>query len=431
MIWEIEHETRVVDGLDAQGRPDPAYAAALGLVPAPFGRRALAFAIDIAIWLILQLPLWLGAVPLLLKLATGAISPYGFVNHPDFVLAVIMAAVSVALSLVYVVVQWMLHGLKGITIGKAITGIRSVNVMTLERPGVWAVLLRYIIVAASGILPAVGPALVLLSPTFDLERRGRGWHDRIGKVWLVDVRHGLNPYDEKRMRVARKTVKAEPAPERVELPSLATPRDPVAQPEYRPGSRISAGVVGVPRSPEAPAMPAPAAAAAPASAPVNPATPSPAATPAAPAVATPAPAVATSAPAVATSAPAVAVSEAPGPRRRGRMGGLALRLDTGETIPVTAPILLGRDPDAAAHPGARAVPLTDTTRTLSKTHALVQPVAGGLEIIDLRSTNGCGVIRGGIETELASGGSATVAEGDAIRLGDRTADVVQIAPLQT
>ena len=421
MIWEIEHETRVVDGLDAQGRPDPAYAAALGLVPAPFGRRALAFAIDIAIWLILQLPLWLGAIPLLLKLATGAISPYGFVNHPDFVLAVIMAAVSVALTLVYVVVQWMLHGLKGITIGKAVTGIRSVNVMTLERPGVWAVLLRYVIVAASGILPAVGPALVLLSPTFDLERRGRGWHDRIGKVWLVDVRHGLNPYDEKRMRVARKTVKAEPAPERVELPSLATPRDPVAQPEYRPGSRISAGVVGVPRSPEAPAMPA---AAAPASAPVNPAPPSPAATPAAPAVATPAPAVA-------TAAPAVAVADAPGPRRRGRMVGLALRLDTGETIPVTAPILLGRDPDVAAHPGAQAVPLTDTTRTLSKTHALIQPVAGGLEIIDRRSTNGCGVIRGGIETELASGGSATVAEGDAIRLGDRTADVVQIAPLQT
>ncbi len=424
MIWEIEHETRVVDGLDAQGRPDPAYAAALGLVPAPFGRRALAFAIDIAIWPILQLPLWLGAIPLLLKLATGAISPYGFVNHPDFVLAVIMAAVSVALSLVYVVVQWMLHGLKGTTIGKAVTGIRSVNVMTLERPGVWAVLLRYVIVAASGILPAVGPALVLLSPTFDLERRGRGWHDRIGKVWLVDVRHGLNPYDEKRMRVARKTVKAEPAPERVELPSLATPRDPVAQPEYRPGSRISAGVVGVPRSPEAPAVPAPAAAAEPASAPVNPTTPSPAATPAAPAVATPAPAVA-------TAAPAVAVADAPGPRRRGRMVGLALRLDTGETIPVTAPILLGRDPDVAAHPGAQAVPLTDTTRTLSKTHALIQPVAGGLEIIDRRSTNGCGVIRGGIETELASGGSATVAEGDAIRLGDRTADVVQIAPLQT
>jgi len=422
MIWEIEHEARVVDGLDAQGRPDPAYAAALGLVPAPFGRRALAFTIDIAIWLILQLPLWLGAVPLLLKLATGAISPYGFVNHPDFVLAVIMAAVSVALSLVYVVVQWMLHGLKGITIGKAVTGIRSVNVMTLERPGVWAVLLRYVIVAASGILPAVGPALVLLSPTFDLEQRGRGWHDRIGKVWLVDARTGLNPYDEKRMRVARKTVKAEPAPERVELPSLATPRDPVAQPEYRPGSRISAGVVGVPRSPEAPAVSAPAAAAAPASAPVNPAPASPVATPA-PA----APAVATSAPAT----PSVAVADAPGPRRRGRMSALGLRLDTGETIPVTEPILLGRDPDARAHLGARAVALADTTRTLSKTHALVQPVAGGLEIIDRRSTNGCGVIRGGIETELASGGSATVAEGDAIRLGDRIADVVQIAPLQT
>ena len=48
-------------------------------------------------------------------------------------------------------------------------------------------------------------------------------------------------------------------------------------------------------------------------------------------------------------------------------------------LAVEAPLELAawtHDPDAAAHPGARAVPLTDTTRTLSKTHALVQPVAG-------------------------------------------------------
>ncbi|HYP72796.1 MAG TPA: RDD family protein, partial [Microbacterium sp.] len=236
MIWEVDQRERSVEGIGPDGRPDPAYAAALGLVRAPFGRRALAFACDVAIWLVLQLPLWLGAVPLLLKLATGSISTYGFVNHPDFVLAVVMAAVSVVLMLVYAIVQWVLHGRKGVTIGKAIAGIRSVNVRTLARPGMGAVLLRLIIVGAFGLVPVVGPVAVLVSPTFDPRGRGRGWHDSATGLWLVDVRTGLNPYDEKRMRIARKTVAAEPVAERSELPSLATPRDPAVQPEYRPGT---------------------------------------------------------------------------------------------------------------------------------------------------------------------------------------------------
>jgi hypothetical protein len=37
MIWEVEEHKPVIEGLDAAGRPDPAYAAALGLVRAPFG----------------------------------------------------------------------------------------------------------------------------------------------------------------------------------------------------------------------------------------------------------------------------------------------------------------------------------------------------------------------------------------------------------
>lgn len=50
MIWEIDQPEDRPDGVDAMGRPDPAYAAALGLVRAPFGRRSLAFLLDILIW---------------------------------------------------------------------------------------------------------------------------------------------------------------------------------------------------------------------------------------------------------------------------------------------------------------------------------------------------------------------------------------------
>ena len=247
MIWEVEEKKQAIEGLDAEGRADPAYAAALGLLRAPFGRRALALTVDVAIWVVVMLPLWLGATPLLIKLLTGTISPYGFLNHPDFLLAVILASVSTLLGLAYLVVQLILHGVKGRTIGKGLAGVRSVNVRTLERPGVGAVLLRFLIVVAAGIVPVFGPAFILISPTFDPDGRGRGLHDKATGIWLIDVRRGLDPYDQKRMRVARKMVKAEPNLRRSTLPSLATPTDPGAQPEYRPGSRVSAGVLGMAR----------------------------------------------------------------------------------------------------------------------------------------------------------------------------------------
>ncbi len=43
-IWELPDRDRQVEGLDDNGEPDPAYAAALGLVSAPLGRRAAAAA---------------------------------------------------------------------------------------------------------------------------------------------------------------------------------------------------------------------------------------------------------------------------------------------------------------------------------------------------------------------------------------------------
>lgn len=477
MIWEIDDSKPKIEGLDSVGRPDPAYAAALGLLRAPFGRRSLALVCDVALWMLLQLPLWLGAVPLLLKLATGAISPYGFLNHPGFILAVVMASVSTVLSLVLLIVQWVQHGRQGRTIGKAIAGIRSVDVRTLERPGVGRVLLRFLIFGASGIVPVLGPALLLSTPTFDPEGRGRGWHDKATGIWLVDARRGLNPYDEKRMRVARKMVKAEPTKGRSTLPSLATHATADAQPAYRPGNRISAGVLGVarpyaanerpevglataaaesvqvetgkpvlggyrgePASTPAPRLPsigrpggmpgpvptstsrpqqAPAQAPAPQPAPA--ARPAPAPQPA------PAPLPTQHAPA---SQPAPVAQPAPeshpSPVQRMPAARFGLRLDTGESILVSEPVLLGRNPDATEHPEARPIALTDDSRSLSKTHLLVRPVDGGLEIIDCRSTNGSGLVRAGVEYAVAAGIPVLTIDGDVIRLGDRVASVVRV-----
>ena len=384
-----------------------------------------------------------GATPLLLKLATGAISPYGFLNHPDFLLAVVMASISTLLGLVYLVVQLVLHGTKGVTIGKAVAGIRSVNVRTLARPRVGAVLLRFLIVVAAGVVPLLGPAFILISPTFDPEGRGRGLHDKATGIWLVDVRKGLNPYEEKRMRVARKVVKAEPNLGRSALPSLATPTDPEAQPEYRPGSRVSAGVLGMARPHEAHERPAvgPSLATSTAQTPVEAGRPvlggyriagGENATP--PVVAPPAPVRSASAPhavspppapqPVPVPAPAPAPPPAPvQPESEARFG---LRFDSGESIPISAPVLLGRNPDATDYPGASAIALADDSRSLSKTHMLVRPVDGGLEIVDCRSTNGSGVIRGGTEYGVAAGTPTLATDGDMIRLGDRVAAVVRV-----
>ncbi|MGA6126205.1 MULTISPECIES: RDD family protein [unclassified Microbacterium] len=431
MIWEIDQPEDRPDGVDAMGRPDPAYAAALGLVRAPFGRRSLAFLLDILIWAFLQLPLWLGAVPLLLKLATGAISPYGLVNHPGFVLAAVMASITVALSLAFLIVQWVLQARRGLTIGKGFTGLRSINVRTLEKPGAGAVLLRALIVGLAGVIPVIGTAVILASPTFDPQERGRGLHDRAARMWLVDIRRGLNPYDEKRMRIARKTVKAEPVPERPERPSLATPTRPGARPDYRPGNRISAGVLGVNRGSDgrpaatedaaasaapgvidaAPGLATPRAAPAPTPAPAREAAPAsaPELVPAPAREAAPAP----------TAEPAPQVVPAPSPR-------WGLRFDTGETVAVTGPLLIGRDPDPASAPGAEPHRLLDESRSLSKTHAILTPTAHGLEVVDRGSTNGSAVVRAGVETAAVAGVALAAAVGDTIRLGDRLAEVVAL-----
>lgn len=269
MIWEIDDGEKQIEGLDASGHPDPAYAASLGLLPAPFGRRTLATLVELLILVLFALPALLVATPALGEIVGGDADAATMLADGALVWPIVALAIGNVLATVFIVVQLVLLGRKGVTTGKAIFGLRTVNVRTLERPGFWrGAVVRYLVLSLTFLLPLLGPLLVIaLSPFFDSERRGRSWVDQAGATWMVDVRRGLNPYDVKRMRIARKSVRITEHARGPALPSLATPVERDAPAEYTPSGRLSGGVIGAHRrtsapqpaagaSPAAPAVPA-------------------------------------------------------------------------------------------------------------------------------------------------------------------------------
>lgn len=416
MIWEIDDGTKHVEGLDAAGRPDPAYAHALGLRPAPFGRRTLATLVELILLLLLALPAVLAAVPPVLAIADGRADAAAMLDRGELLWPIILVTIGNVLVTVFVIVQLVLHGRRGVTAGKAIFGLRTVNVRTLERPGFWrGAVVRYLLLGLSFLLPVLGPLLVVaLSPLFDAERRGRGWLDQAAATWLVDARRALNPYDVKRMRIARKSVKTPQHSQRAPLPSLATPVDRDAPAQYTPSGRFSGGVIGAHRA----AAPTPAAPVASAAAAVTDAVPPPLTSGnVVDSFAGPAQSDAAVAAAAAPHSHAALASDAAGIRA-------VLRLDDGSRIEVRGATLLGRAPAPVAGEGAvQLVPVTDDTRSVSKTHLAVLPARRGVLVVDRGSTNGSSIIREGAEIALRPGDPAPVQPGDTVRFGDRTLTV--------
>ncbi|KAA9084966.1 RDD family protein [Microbacterium radiodurans] len=466
MIWEIDERQRTIEGLDADGRPRPEYAASLGLVRAPFGRRALATVIEALVVVLLQLPMALIALPALIGAALAADPVAALAGRDDLVLVIVVAAASSVLSTAFILVQLILLGRRGVTIGKAATGLRAVNVRTLERPGFWrGAVVRYLVLSLSFAIPVLGPLLVIaLSPLFDPARRGRSWPDVVAATWLVDIRNGLNPYDQKRMRIARKTAATDLRDEKAELPSLATPGAGGGAGAYVPLARNRGGVLGAVRSapgagvvgddadaavdhpsaipttvapaPFAASAPSPApAAAAPAAPPAPVAVPATAGLAAEPGLAAPGAIVAPAAGASAwtppplleeerapAAAPAAAPAPAPGAPASTR---ITLTLDSGETVAVTGGgVVLGRAP--ATGPDDRdvePVPVADPSRSISKTHWALLRAGDSLTAVERGSTNGSVLVRAGAEQPLEPGVAVDVRSGDTIRFGDRSATV--------
>ncbi len=417
VIWEIDEDSRTIEGLDDRGRALPAYAASLGMLPAPVGRRVAATAIEVGIYLTLQLPLLLGALPALLAVATAADPRAALVDRGDLVLIIVCALASSVLTTAYVLTQLILHGRRGVTVGKALLGLRSVNVRTLEKPGFWrGAVVRYLVLVGSFVVALVGPLVVIaLSPLFDRDRRGRGWPDLAAATWIVDIRRGLNPYDVKRMRIARKTVATDLRDERDALPSLATATGEQPVPGFVPTARSRGGVLGAPRLDAGPGA-SPAAAGAPSAPPV----------PAVPAPAAPAPLAVPASPGIPASlnawAPPVLMDPAPAPR--GPVA-VTLTLDSGEVIAVEGGgVLLGRAPARSADDaGMTEVRVADPTMSISKTHLAVIRAGDTVHVEDRWSTNGSSVVTGGVDQALIAGERRPLRHGDTIRFGDRRARV--------
>lgn len=92
-----------------------------------------------------------------------------------------------------------------------------------------------------------------------------------------------------------------------------------------------------------------------------------------------------------------------------------LLLPGGRSIPVTRPVLLGRNPSRAVHSAeAEPIALDDPTSTVSKTHALLAPDGDALTVTDLYSTNGV-VVAG---ARAVAGEPVPVTSGAEVLLGD-------------
>jgi len=355
------------------------------LVPSNYGRRVVAFLIDgvigVLFWLVVTVPLTLvGAID---------VQSQGMTFSATGLSVVLLFVPAIVVPLVNLLLQSFL----GFSIGMLVMGLRLVNVHRLGKPGLGWMIVRGLVVYAASLVLGIGQFVVYLSPLWDPQRLGRGWHDKAAQTWMIDVTAGANPL---------KAV---------------------------PGQVDATQVAPAPFPPGAP----PVATGAPAPAPAAP-TPSPAAPPAPPAPSAPISSVPGFAPAAPVITPAEIAAAADDPEStrltdsgRGAVpqGVTQFRLDTGEIIPITRHGALGRDPvSPTGDPSDILIALTGDTLSVSKTHLEFGVDAtsgsGAVWVSDRGSTNGSAIVRGdGAEYVLDPGERITLVAGDRVRVGTR------------
>jgi len=105
---------------------------------------------------------------------------------------------------------------------------------------------------------------------------------------------------------------------------------------------------------------------------------------------------------------------APQPRPRAWV----LVLPDATRVGLDGPLLLGRSPAGIPdRPDAALLPVNDPGKTVSKTHALVEPAPGGVRVRDLHSTNGVAIDTSAGREVLTAGSEALAPEGATIMMG--------------
>ncbi len=105
---------------------------------------------------------------------------------------------------------------------------------------------------------------------------------------------------------------------------------------------------------------------------------------------------------------------------RRKRAGWNIELSDGQRLTVATAALIGRGPSADARwPGASLVSVVDSTKTVSKTHAVFEVVADSFWVTDLNSSNGV-LVEGpdGTEYDMEPGVRIAAPSGSSVLLGD-------------
>lgn len=110
----------------------------------------------------------------------------------------------------------------------------------------------------------------------------------------------------------------------------------------------------------------------------------------------------------------------------------ALRLSTGDILPLDTPVVLGRHPspprvESGAPP--RLVSVVSATQEVSGTHVRIEQSGDAVVVTDLRSTNGTRVVApGGARLRLRPGESTVALVGATVEIGDGNIIEITAAP---
>lgn len=378
----------------------------LGTAPsAGLGRRAAAVALDVV--LVLLAGGWLNVVQAVRTTSASLADEPAPTSAPGWLVAACAAG-----ALVVVLVQWVLHGRLGWTVGRRVVGIRTVDARTRRPIGMWRVLLRGLVVALGSVVLVVGQLVVLLSPLFDHSGRRQGWHDLAARALVLDVRDGVGGPGAVPPPPPRADLVQAGTTDSWRAPAVPTPPSPVPAPPAAPATPAVAAPGAGPVEPRPATRPLVLAPLAPHRAgpdldtralPVVPPPPAPTARAAA-TVAVTAADVASAAPqgtpgsSGSTSdgldedveATRRVVAPAAAPTREVAAGPVALavlELGDGQRIEVRHTALVGRNP-AAATDGVQLVRVVDPGRSVSKTHLQLAVEPSGVWVADRGSTNG-------------------------------------------
>lgn len=413
----------------------------LNLVNAPAGKR-------LAAWLIDQI-IPAAAVGIVAGATFPAVLNSAGVAQQQalatYTLAMLVASV---VSLAYTVWLWGWQASAGKTPGNLVLGLR----VTSEEgtPAGWGpIFLRWVIIAVSGLVPVVGPVLMLLSNLWDTNHQRQGWHDKVARTLVVDVNAGRNPLTTGGLFGPSTFAPGSLQPGDPGHPETGVSVPPASRwPAFNPA--VAAGPItavpgaGTPAGGPPQPTQSPQPAQAPASSALQPAAQGPATPPLVP---TTAGAGARSAPAASSSGAGqsssgyqenqvVVVGGAADPADPDQEMGstqlrrevstapsaVRLRFDDGQQHVLAGSALVGRNPASAAGETVDLlIPFADMGRSVSKTHVHLIVDSTGVWVTDRNSTNGSGVTpRGGERQRLEPGQPVLAPVGATVHFGDRS-----------